>query len=80
MYCLGGIGAHVEKIIETTKMAEEVVAIDGCPVACVSKCLKHTGFEPKVIGLAKLGFAKGKSPANEANIESALSKVKQALT
>lgn len=80
MFCMVGIGAHVDKIIEVTKAAEEVLAIDACPVACVSKCLKHAGFEPKVVSLAKLGFAKGKSPATEANIESALSKVKDALT
>ena len=80
MYCLAGIGAQVDKIIETTKAAEELLAIDGCPVACAAKCLRHAGFEPKVISLAELGFAKGKSPANEANIASALSKVKDALT
>ena len=79
MYCLAGIGAQVDKIIETTKAAEELLAIDGCPVACVSKCLKNAGFEPKVISLAELGFAKGKSPATEANIDSAISKVKEAL-
>jgi uncharacterized metal-binding protein len=80
MYCMVGIGAQVDKIIETTKAAEELLAIDGCPVACASKCLKQAGFEPKVVSLAELGFAKGKSPADEANVESALSKVKDALT
>ena len=80
MYCLVGIGAQVDKIIETTKAAEELLAIDGCPVACASKCLKHAGFEPRVVSLAEFGFAKGKSPAHEANIASTLSKVKDALT
>ena len=79
MYCLGGIGAKIDKIIEVTKAAEEQLAIDGCPVGCASKCLKQAGFEPKVIALAELGFAKGKSPANEENIASALSKIKEAL-
>ena len=80
MYCLAGIGAGIEKIIETTKGAEEQVAIDGCPVACASKCLKKAGFEPKVFSLAEMGFAKGESPANEENIGKAFSKVKESLT
>ena len=80
MYCTAGIGAHVDKIIEVTKAAEELVAIDACPAACASECLKHAGFEPKVISLSELGFVKGKSPANEANIKDALSKVISAMT
>jgi uncharacterized metal-binding protein len=80
MYCTVGIGAQIDKIIETTKAAEELLAIDGCPVACASKCLKKAGFDPKIFDLAKMGFKKGKSPANEANIESALSKIKEALS
>ena len=79
MYCLAGIGAQIDKIIETTKAAEELLAIDGCPVACASKCLKNAGFAPEVISLAEMGFEKGKSPASEANVESALSKIKGAL-
>ncbi len=79
MYCTVGIGAQVDKITETAKAAGELLAIDGCPVACASKCLKKAGFEPKVIGLPEMGFAKGKSPATKANIESALFKVKKAL-
>jgi thioredoxin 1 len=75
MYCTAGVGAHVDKIIEVTMAAEELVAIDGCPAACASKCLKLAGFEPKVISLPKLGFVKGKSPANEANCGDAFSKV-----
>ena len=80
MYCAVGVGAHVEKILETTKEAEELVAIDGCPAACASKCLKHAGFEPKVISLPELGFVKGESPANEANIKDAFSKIISAMT
>ena len=80
MYCTVGVGAQVEKIIEVTKAAEELLAIDGCPAACASKCLKKAGFEPKVFSLAEMGFEKGKSPANEANIKGALSKIKEALS
>ena len=80
MYCMTGIGAGVEKIIETTKAAEKLVAIDGCPMLCASKCLKKAGFESKVFSLAEMGFVKGQSPANEENIGKIFSKVKESLT
>lgn len=79
MYCLAGIGGHVEGILETTKQAEEVITIDGCPVACATKALEHVGFEPRAISLKELSFVKGESPANEANIEAAFVKVRDIL-
>ena len=75
MYCLAGIGGHVEGILETAKAAEEIVTIDGCSVACATKTLEHAGFKPKMIGLKELGFIKGKSPVNDANIDAALAKI-----
>ena len=44
MYCLAGIGGHISGIIESTKAAKKVIAIDGCPVACAMNTLKHAGF------------------------------------
>ena len=76
MYCLAGIGGHVEGILETTKQAEAIFTIDGCPVACATKALEHAGFEPRAIGLKELGFAKGESPANDSNVQAAFVKIK----
>ena len=44
MYCLAGIGAHDSVMIETTKAAQRVVAIDGCSTACASRTLEHAGI------------------------------------
>ena len=79
MYCLAGIGGHVSGIIESTKSAGEVVTIDGCPVSCATEALEHAGFKPRTISLKELGFVKGKSPANEANIKAAFSKIENLL-
>lgn len=79
MYCLAGIGGHVEGILDTTKQAEAIFTIDGCPVACATKTLEHAGFKPIAIGLKELGFAKGESSANEANINTAFEKVMAAM-
>lgn len=44
MYCLAGIGGHVDALIESTKCAKKIIAIDGCPVHCAKKTLEHAGF------------------------------------
>lgn len=44
MFCLAGIGGHVESFIESTKGAGRVVAIDGCPQHCAKKTLEHAGL------------------------------------
>jgi len=48
MYCLAGIGGHVSSLVESTKAAKKIVAIDGCPVACARKVLEHAGFKVDV--------------------------------
>ena len=45
MYCLAGIGGHINNIIESTKAAKKIIAIDGCPVLCAKKSLEHAGFD-----------------------------------
>ena len=70
MYCLAGIGGHVQGIVKTTKDAEKILALDGCPVDCTKLSLEEagiTGFEH--IKVTDLGLDKGKSPATVKNIE-----------
>jgi len=69
MFCLSGIGGRVGGIMKTTESAEKILAIDGCPLNCVKNCLEQAGFNSFMhLQLANLGFEKGKSPANEDNI------------
>lgn len=59
MYCLAGIGGHVSGIIESTKAAIKLVAIDGCPVQCARKTLEHAGFDVDVHEvITELGYEK----------------------
>lgn len=75
MYCLAGIGGRVSGIMETTKSAAKILAIDGCPLNCVSECLKKGGFETfEHVFVTDLGMEKGKSAVNEANIETVAAK------
>jgi len=57
MYCLAGIGGHVDCIIKSTKEAKMLVAIDGCPVQCAKKTLEHAGFSVDIhVVVTELGI------------------------
>ena len=45
LYCLAGIGAHLDSFIESAKAAKRIVAIDGCQAGCAKKTLEHAGFK-----------------------------------
>jgi uncharacterized metal-binding protein len=44
MYCLAGIGAHNQGMIESAKSADRIVVLDGCPTACGQKTAQHVGL------------------------------------
>lgn len=45
IYCLAGIAAHVDGMVESAKGAKRIVAIDGCQVACAKKTIEHAGVK-----------------------------------
>jgi uncharacterized metal-binding protein len=48
MHCTAGIGGHVKGIVDGAKAAKVIIAIDGCPLGCVKKCLEAEGLKPGV--------------------------------
>lgn len=69
MFCLAGIGGHIDGIMKTTEAAGKILAIDGCSLNCVKAGLEKAGFSKFVhLQLADLGLEKGKSLANEDNV------------
>ena len=44
IYCLAGIGAHVDGMVESARGAKRIVALDGCQVACSRKTIEHAGL------------------------------------
>ena len=44
IYCLAGIAAHIEGMVESARSAKRIVAIDGCAVACAKKAVEHAGL------------------------------------
>ena len=69
MYCLAGIGGRVQGVIETTRAAERILVIDGCPQECARKTLEQAGFtEFQHVKLVDLGLLKGASAPTDENI------------
>lgn len=70
MFCLAGIGGNVPGIIHKTESASKILAIDGCKLDCVKKCLELAGFhEFEHLRITDLGMVKGKTPVNDENVE-----------
>ena len=69
MFCLAGIGAHIEGMIESAKSAGRIISIDGCPVSCSKKTLEHAGFKPESYNLKDYGFQKGKTAVDDGAVE-----------
>ncbi len=69
MFCLAGVGGRVEGIVQKTKAASRIVAIDGCSLDCTKKCLEQAGIAGfTYLRVTDLGFEKGASPATEQNV------------
>lgn len=66
MFCVVGIGGRVAGIMATTQGAEKILAIDGCPLACVKNTLEQAGFNHYAhLKLWELGLKKGDTAVND---------------
>lgn len=69
MFCTVGLGGEVEPILETTRTATTILAIDGCPLDCAKRSLAKAGFaECLHLRVTDLGMAKGKTEVSETNV------------
>ena len=70
MFCLAGVGGDVEGILKTTRDADKILAIDGCPVDCARKSLERVGITDfSHFQVTALGFEKGKTAVDDAAIQ-----------
>lgn len=69
MFCLAGIGGRVEGIVQKTRVASQIVAIDGCSLDCTKKCLEQVGIDDfKHLRVTDLGMEKGQTPLSNESI------------
>ncbi len=59
MSCISGVGGGVKKLVNLAQSGRKIIALDGCPLHCVSCCLKNVGVKPDYhLTLSNLGFKK----------------------
>ena len=81
MFCLAGVAGKVGALVEATKSASQILAVDGCGVDCVKKCLENAGFENfQHIRITDMGMEKGKTAVTEENITNAAQKAGRLLS
>jgi len=81
MFCLAGVGGRVKGIMETTKAAQAILAIDGCPLQCARNTLDQAGFKKfEHVCLSDMGMEKGKTPATEEAVAKVVVRGKAKLT
>ena len=80
MFCLAGIGGRVSGILETTKAASKILAIDGCPLDCARKSLEEAAInEFEHLRLTDLGMEKGQAPVNDELVDKVVAAGQQRL-
>jgi uncharacterized metal-binding protein len=61
MFCLAGLGAEIQGMIQTARDADMNVVIDGCPMDCAKKIFDRIGVTNyKQIRVTDLGIEKVK--------------------
>lgn len=59
MSCIAGVGADLPNFVHQATSGQPILALDGCPLACVRGCLKRHGVEPdRYVQLQKHGVKK----------------------
>jgi uncharacterized metal-binding protein len=70
MFCLAGVGGRVEAVLDQTREAEQILAIDGCDSDCARRTLELAGFSTfNHIRVTDLGLTKGESPVTRERVE-----------
>ncbi len=81
MYCLAGVGGHVEDMLLNVQAAGKILAIDGCPKDCARQTLAHAGFTDVAhLRLTDIGLQKGASPATDDRVNEVVERAKPLLS
>jgi uncharacterized metal-binding protein len=59
MSCIAGVGGNVKKLVKTALSGRQIIAIDGCPLACTKACLANYSLQADLaMDLSRLGVSK----------------------
>jgi len=80
MFCLAGVGGQVTPILDKTRAAKRILAIDGCALDCTKALLEKAGVtRVEQLRLSDMGLAKGHCPASETNVEMVVTQARAML-
>ena len=82
MFCLAGLGAGIEGMIQQARDADLNLVIDGCPMDCARKVFTNIGLDNvQVIRVTDLGLEKKPkgTRATAAEVQTIVAGVKKAL-
>ncbi|MBL8231960.1 MAG: TM0996/MTH895 family glutaredoxin-like protein [Bryobacterales bacterium] len=80
MFCLAGIAADVEPMVQTTKAAGRLFVVDGCAGDCARKTMEKNGFSGFAhFRVTDLGWEKGKTPVTEERVAEAVEALRRCL-
>lgn len=75
LFSSSSIAGKVNGHIKQTKQADTILAIDGCAVNCVKKCLAECGLtDVKHYQLGDLDMKKTKTPVTDEAVQAAVAK------
>ena len=81
MFCLAGLGAGIQSMVQTAKDADLNVVLEGCPMDCAKKIFDKLGLTNYVqIRCTDLGMEKVKGVrATDAQVATLVAKAKEAI-
>lgn len=66
MSCIAGVGGDVAPLVRLARSGRPVVALDGCPLACVAACLARHELKPALhVRLDQHGVRKYKQMSDD---------------
>ena len=81
MFCLAGLGAGIEAMVQTARDADLNVVLEGCPMDCAKKIFDRAGLTNYVqVKVTDLGIEKKKGVrAADSEVARAVAKAKEVL-
>ena len=81
MFCLAGLGAGIQGMIQTAKDADVNLVIDGCPMDCAKKVFEKAGVSNyTVIRVTDLGIEKAKGVrCTQEQVDKVIAKAREVL-
>jgi uncharacterized metal-binding protein len=81
MFCLAGLGADIQGMVQTAKDADVNLVIDGCPMDCAKKVFDRHGIANyKQVKVTDLGIEKVKGVrCTQAQVDKVVAKAAEVL-